>query len=72
MSTEESTAEEGCVKCGHSEATVDKIATAGSGISKLMDLQNRGFKAVSCANCGYTELYKTDSGTSDVLDVFLG
>ncbi|ATW88367.1 hypothetical protein halTADL_1612 [Halohasta litchfieldiae] len=62
----------GCPKCDHTEAEVDKISTTGSGLSKLFDIQNRGFKTVSCTNCGYTELYKSDAGSSNLIDVFFG
>ena len=64
--------ESGCPKCGHTEAEVDEISTTGSGLSKLFDIQNRGFQTVSCTNCGFTELYKSDTGASDLVDVFLG
>ncbi|MEA1932183.1 zinc ribbon domain-containing protein [Halohasta litorea] len=66
------TDDSGCPKCGHTEAEVDKISTTGGGLSKLFDIQNRGFKTVSCTSCGYTELYKSDAGSSDLLDIFLG
>ena len=62
----------GCPKCGHTDAEVDSIAAAGGGLSKLFNIQNRGFQTVSCTNCGYTELYQSDVGTSDLLDVFFG
>lgn len=64
--------EGGCPKCSHTNAEVDRIATAGDGASKLFDIQNRSFKTVSCTNCGYTEFYRSDTGTSNALDVFLG
>ncbi len=66
------TDDSGCLKCGHDEATVDKIATSGGGLSKMFDVQNRGFRTVTCTNCGYTELYKSDAGASNLVDVFLG
>jgi len=66
------TDDSGCPKCDHTEAEVDKISTTGGGLSKLFDIQNRGFKTVSCTNCGYTELYKSDAGSSNLLDVFFG
>ena len=62
----------GCPKCGHTDAEVDKITTTGGGLSKLFDIQNRGFETVSCTNCGYTELFKSDAGTSDLVDIFFG
>ena len=63
--------EQGCPKCGHTDAEVDDIATTGSGASRLLDLQNRQFKAVSCTRCGYTEFYK-GRRPNEVLDLFIG
>mgnify|MGYP000053041320 CR=1 FL=1 len=63
--------ETGCPKCGHGETEIDEIATSGTGLSKMFDVQNRSFKVVTCANCGYSELYKgTSSG--NMVDLFLG
>jgi predicted nucleic-acid-binding Zn-ribbon protein len=63
--------EDGCPKCGGSETEIDEIATSGTGLSKMFDVQNRSFKVVTCANCGYSELYKgTSSG--NMVDLFLG
>lgn len=50
--------ETGCPKCGHADAEVDDIATTGNDASRLVDLQNRRFKAVTCTRCGYSEFYK--------------
>ena len=61
----------GCPKCGHDEADVGEIATTGTGFSKLFDIQNNRFAAVSCTNCGYTEFYR-QSDDEIVLDLFLG
>jgi len=61
----------GCPKCGHRETEVDDIATSGTGLTKLFDVQNRRFQVVSCASCGYSELYKGDS-KHDLADLFLG
>ena len=61
----------GCPKCGHGDAEIDKIATTGTGLSMLLDLQNRQFNIVTCANCGYTEFYR-GSDTAVMLDLFLG
>ncbi|WP_226012459.1 zinc ribbon domain-containing protein [Halomicrobium salinisoli] len=72
MHPETPDSESGCPKCGHDDAEVDNIAVTGGGFSKLFDVQNRGFRTVSCTNCGYTELYKSDAGSSDLVDVFLG
>jgi len=63
--------ETGCPKCGHRETEVDDIATAGTGLTKLFDVQNRRFTVVSCVNCGYSELYK-GSSQHDLADLFFG
>jgi hypothetical protein len=71
MSSTSEREQSGCPKCGHTETTVDEIATSGSGLSKMFDIQNRSFKVVSCANCGFSELYKGQS-SGDIVDIFLG
>lgn len=63
--------ESGCPKCGHTGTEVDDIATSGTGLSKMFDIQNRTFTVVSCTNCGYSELYRGDSG-GNLADLFLG
>ena len=59
-----------CPKCGNRKAELDQIRTTGSGFTRFFDIQNRRFTAVSCSQCGYTELYKGTraSGGSNVLD----
>jgi predicted nucleic-acid-binding Zn-ribbon protein len=65
--------ERGCPKCGHEETDVGTISTTGGGLSKMFDIQTNSFKVVSCTNCGYSELYRDHtSGSSDIVDVFLG
>ncbi|GAB3697303.1 zinc ribbon domain-containing protein [Halorubrum pallidum] len=61
----------GCPKCGGTETEVDEIATSGTGLTKMFDVQNRQFQVVSCANCGYSELYKGQS-TGNAIDFFIG
>lgn len=63
--------EKGCPKCGHTEAEVDTVATTGDGVSRMFDIQNRRFRAVSCTRCGYTEFYKGAS-PDVVVDLFIG
>jgi predicted nucleic-acid-binding Zn-ribbon protein len=63
----------GCPKCGSTDADVGSVSMTGGGLSKMFDVQSNAFRAVSCANCGYTEFYRADrSGASDLVDVFLG
>ena len=61
----------GCPKCGGEGTETDEIATSGTGLTKLFDVQNRRFVVVSCANCGYSELYKGQS-KGDAIDFFIG
>ncbi|VTT87677.1 hypothetical protein DM2_1011 [Halorubrum sp. DM2] len=63
--------EDGCPKCGGIETETDEIATSGTGLTKMFDVQNRRFLVVSCADCGYSELYKGQS-SGDAIDFFLG
>jgi predicted nucleic-acid-binding Zn-ribbon protein len=65
--------EDGCPKCGHTDAEVGSIAATGSGLSKMFDIQTETFRTVTCTGCGYTELY-ADVGSmgSDLVDVFFG
>ncbi|ELZ48535.1 hypothetical protein C463_00680 [Halorubrum californiense DSM 19288] len=63
--------DDGCPKCGGTEAETDEIATSGTGLTKLFDVQNRKFLVVSCAECGYSELYKGQS-SGNAIDFFLG
>ncbi|TKX73106.1 hypothetical protein EXE46_14920 [Halorubrum sp. GN11_10-6_MGM] len=62
---------DGCPKCGGRETETDEIATSGTGLTKMFDVQNRKFLVVSCAECGYSELYKGQS-SGNAIDFFLG
>jgi predicted nucleic-acid-binding Zn-ribbon protein len=66
-----------CSKCQTHGATVKRISAAGTGISKLFDIQHNQFIAASCTHCGFTEIYnpevlegKKHLGT--ILDVLFG
>ncbi|MFC3957706.1 zinc ribbon domain-containing protein [Halovivax cerinus] len=63
--------ERGCPKCGHTKTETDEIATSGTGLSKMFDIQNRSFQVISCTNCGYSELYRSQS-SGNMIDLFLG
>jgi len=63
----------GCIKCGGTEARETEIATTGTGLSKLFDIQHNKFRVVSCTRCGYSELYSMKSSLGgNVLDLFFG
>jgi hypothetical protein len=59
-----------CPKCGNRNYEADQIRTTGAGFTKYFNIQNRRFTAISCSQCGFTELYKGNraSGGSSVLD----
>lgn len=49
-----------CCKCSSKGAHVDRIATTGGGVSRILDLQCHNFLVASCRKCGYTEMYNLD------------
>lgn len=56
-----------CPKCGNNSFEQDQFQATGGTFSKLFDIQNKKFVTVSCAGCGYTEIYKRN--TDDALNV---
>ena len=44
-------------------AAARNLSTTGGNFAKIFDIQNKRFITISCAQCGYTELYRAD--TSD-------
>lgn len=46
-----------CPKCGHSSYLCDQFHASGSSLSAFLDIPNRRFITISCAACGYTELF---------------
>lgn len=65
--------EKGCVKCGSTDAETKEVSMAGTGLSKMFDVQENEFTVVYCKNCGYSEFYNIEASTgSNVLDFFFG
>lgn len=63
----------GCVKCGSTNAGTKDVSMTGSGLTKMLDIQNNRFTVVYCKNCGYSEFYNKNSSTaSNILDLFFG
>lgn len=58
-----------CPKCGHNRYVADRFQATGGNFARMFDVQNKRFITVSCAACGYTELYRkmNDAGL-DILD----
>ena len=46
-----------CARCGHHGAHVERLAMAGTGLSRLFEIQKYRYAFVSCLNCGYSEVY---------------
>ena len=61
-----------CSKCRSNDYRIGEIRTTGSGISRFLNLQNQKFEAISCSNCGYTEIYRMDGNGlfGNILDIF--
>ena len=57
-----------CARCHNKGGQVEKLALSGTGLSRFMDLQPYLYAFVSCANCGYTEVFnlKTLEGKDDL------
>ena len=60
-----------CPKCGSSQCEIDEMRATGGAFAKIFDVQNKKFTTITCANCKYTEFYKTDSSTlGNIFDFF--
>ncbi|MCF7824059.1 MAG: zinc ribbon domain-containing protein [Candidatus Marinimicrobia bacterium] len=61
-----------CPKCKNDEFETDQFAATGGGLTKIFDIQNKKFTTVTCTRCKYTEIYKSDPGSTleNVLDFF--
>ena len=60
-----------CQKCEHRDARVERISSSGTGLAKL---SAKDFLAISCQNCGYTELFNLTviEGRSDLQNFLRG
>lgn len=62
-----------CPKCGCQNYVSDQFQATGGNFAKIFDVQNKKFITVSCANCGFTELYKAQNSSGmDILDFLIG
>ncbi len=60
-----------CPKCKHKEYETDQFAATGGGLTKFFNIQNKTYTTVTCVNCRYTEIYKTQSSKiGNILDFF--
>ncbi len=57
-----------CPKCENRGGYTERLAMAGTGLSRLFEVQPHRYAFVSCNNCGYTEVYnlKILEGKDDI------
>lgn len=62
-----------CTRCSGIEFETGEIRVSGGFWSRLFDVQNKKFSAVSCQRCGLTEFYRRDTPTlENAFDFFVG
>lgn len=62
-----------CIKCGNRSYDAGEIRVSGGFWSRIFDVQNKKYSAVTCSKCSYTEFYKGSSSTlGNVFDFFTG
>lgn len=62
-----------CPKCSNTDYDVIDLSTSSGMMSRLVKSKPRGFSAVVCRRCTYTEFYRTESGMMpSVFDVVIG
>lgn len=58
-----------CPKCGGRHYDSDQFQATGGNFAKIFDVQNKKFVTVTCSNCGYTELYRSNGSIGwDIFD----
>ena len=61
------------MRCSGHEFETGEIRVAGGVWSRIFDVQNKKYNAVTCNKCGFTEFYKGDKTTlGNVFDFFTG
>ena len=61
-----------CPKWSHKEYDLAEMRVAGSFWTKIFDIQNKKYSAVSCTKCSYTDLFKDQPALklANVFDFF--
>ncbi len=61
-----------CPKCKHTVFESEEIRTTGGFFTKIFNVQSKKFTTVTCGQCRYTELFKTNSSAlGNVFDFFM-
>jgi len=59
------------MRCENKDYETGEIRVSGGFWSRIFDVQNKKYSAVTCTKCGYTEFYKGSSSTlGNVFDFF--
>jgi uncharacterized protein len=68
-----------CFRCSTEVCIVNEVSMTGPGLSKMFDIQHKHYLFVSCAHCGYVEVYDPNvlrghsvGRLGTVLDVLFG
>ncbi len=60
-----------CPKCSNKQFETDQITGTGGAFSKFFNIQNKKYTTMTCMQCKYTEMYKTETSTlGNILDFF--
>ncbi len=60
-----------CLRCSGGEYETGEIRVSGGFWSRIFDVQNKKYSAVTCGKCGFTEFYKRDVSTlGNIFDFF--
>ena len=60
-----------CAKCSSTEYETGQIRVAGGNWSRMFDMANKKYTAVTCKKCHYTEFYKgSASALGNIFDFF--
>jgi len=60
-----------CLRCSNQNYETGEFRATGGAFAKIFDVQNKKFSTVTCSNCSFTEIYKTETSTlGNVFDFF--
>ncbi|OMF16462.1 hypothetical protein BK131_00155 [Paenibacillus amylolyticus] len=68
-----------CTKCRGTDCNIKEAPMSGAGLSKVFDIQHNHYLFVSCASCGYVEIFDPDvlkgkkqGQVGTILDILFG
>ena len=61
-----------CAKCGNTRCETSEFRATGGFWTKVFNVQTKRFSTVTCTQCSYTEIYRTESSRlGHVFDFFM-